>query len=273
MPQRNLLKNLKQMESSLRKSVAGKTHASHRESSVPLFQQVKDYIIGRIESGTWPPNTRVPSENELIKALSISRMTVNRALRELTIEGYLKRVQGLGTSVAEPRAQSALFTIRPISDEIHQRGSVHSAEVHMLTQETASPEVALSLGLETGAIVFRSVIIHKADGSPVQLADRYVNPAVAPDFLQQDFSKITPSHYLFQIGPLTKAEHIFEAAMPDEITRKLLKIQASEPCLVLNRRTWINQNVASKARLIHPGSRFKIGGIFVPRTTMTPSVG
>lgn len=241
--------------------------------SVALFQQVKDFIIGQIECGHWPPDTRVPSENDLVKDLSISRMTVHRALRELAAEGYLNRVQGLGTFVAVARAQSALLTIRPISEEIAQRGAVHSAEVVLLAQEQAGAEIAGALGLVPGAAVYRSIIVHKADGQPVQLADRYVNPEVAPDFIHQDLTRITPSHYLFQVGPLTRAEHIFEAILPDPRTRRLLKIKASEPCLLLHRRTWIREKVASKARLIHPGSRFKIGGMFTPSSSLNPTVG
>ncbi|KHG49472.1 histidine utilization repressor domain protein [Enterobacter hormaechei subsp. xiangfangensis] len=47
-----------------------------------------------------------------------ARMTINRALRELTDEGLLVRLQGVGTFVAEPKGQSALFEIRSIADEI-----------------------------------------------------------------------------------------------------------------------------------------------------------
>ncbi|MFO7706853.1 MAG: histidine utilization repressor [Desulfobacterales bacterium] len=238
-----------------------------------LFQQVKDFIIHQIECGQWPPDTRLPSENELIAELSISRMTVHRALRELAAEGFLKRVQGLGTFVAAPQSQSALLTIRPISDEIAQRGGTHSAIVHFLGTERASSETTAGLGLPNGAEVYRSIIVHQADGIPVQLADRFVNPLAAPDFIAQDFTRITPSHYLFQVGPLTKAEHIFEAILPDRRTQKLLGIKATEPCLLLHRRTWIRDQVASMARLIHPGSRFKIGGMFTPSSTLNPTVG
>ena len=73
----------------------------------PLYQQVKNHIIERIESGEWPPERRTPSENELVEALSVSRMTANRALRELTAEGYLVRVQGVGTFVAARKSVSA----------------------------------------------------------------------------------------------------------------------------------------------------------------------
>ena len=70
-------------------------------------------------------------EAELVAQFGFSRMTINRALRELTDEGLLVRLQGVGTFVAEPKGQSALFEIRSIADEIaarnhqHHRPSVH----------------------------------------------------------------------------------------------------------------------------------------------------
>ena len=57
-----------------------------------MYQQLKDLIIGRISSGELKPRDRVPSENELVNAMNVSRMTANRALRELTDEGYVDRV-------------------------------------------------------------------------------------------------------------------------------------------------------------------------------------
>ncbi len=67
----------------------------------PMYQQLKDLIIGRISSGELRPADRVPSENELVQAMSVSRMTANRALRELTDEGYVRRVAGRGTFVSD----------------------------------------------------------------------------------------------------------------------------------------------------------------------------
>ena len=52
-----------------------------------------------IRSGAWAPGARVPSENELVESFGISRMTANRALRELTADGFLARVPGVGTFV------------------------------------------------------------------------------------------------------------------------------------------------------------------------------
>lgn len=88
------------------------------EGPAPLYARVKQMIVQQIENGSWPPHHRVPSESELVSELGFSRMTINRALRELTAEGLLVRMQGVGTFVAEPKTRSALFEVNNIADEI-----------------------------------------------------------------------------------------------------------------------------------------------------------
>lgn len=64
------------------------------EVPAPLYARVKQMIVSQIQSGAWPPHHRVPSESELVSQLGFSRMTINRALRELTSDGLLVRMQG-----------------------------------------------------------------------------------------------------------------------------------------------------------------------------------
>ncbi|GAB4366169.1 MAG: histidine utilization repressor [Kiloniellaceae bacterium] len=228
----------------------------------PLYQQVKDYIVGRILAGDWAEGSRLPSENELTEELSVSRMTVHRALRELTAEGWLERVQGAGTYVAPPKPQSEVLAIRNIAEEIRARGHAHSAEVHLLRREKARALDAKLLGLTRGGSVFHSVIVHRENGQPVQLEDRYVNPAAAPDYLAQDFTAITPHKYLQDTAPVSEAEHVVMAVMPSVAERKLLAMKPGEPCLLLRRQTWSSGVPVTWARLLHPGERYRLGGRF-----------
>jgi GntR family histidine utilization transcriptional repressor len=232
----------------------------------PLYLQVKNLILRRIKSGHWSPESRIPSENELVASLGISRMTINRALRELAAEGLLVRRRGVGTFVAARESQFALLEVRNIAEEIVARGGVHSSDVHLLAREAAPVHIAEAMGVKTGAPVFHSIIVHRDQGVPVQLANRYVNPQVAPDFLQQDFTAITPSEYLMKVAAITEVEHVIEATMPDEKTRVLLEIDEHEPCLLLNRITWSEEIVATCNRFYYPGNRFRIGSRFKPES-------
>jgi len=231
---------------------------------LPLYQKVKDSILERITAGALQPGARIPSEHEIVAAQGVSRMTVNRALRELTDAGILVRVQGVGTFVADRKPQSALVEIKSIADEIAARGGRHEAEIRVLRAELAPVALAELLGILDGSRVFHSVIVHRENGVPIQLEDRYVNPAVALDYLSQDFTRVTPSEYLLSIAALTEIEHVIEAMHPDRALCRLLKIEAGEPCLVLRRRTWSGVHVATVARFIHPGSRYRLGSRFRP---------
>lgn len=230
----------------------------------PLYQQVKNDILARISSGELKPGARVPSEHEIVAAQGVSRMTVNRALRELTTAGVLVRVQGVGTFVSGRKPHSALVEVKSIADEIAERDGRHRAEIRVLRSESASQPLAELLGLGEGARVFHSVIIHCENDVPIQLEDRYVNPAVAPDYLVQDFTCTTPSKYLLDVTALSEIEHVIEAMLPDKTLCRLLKIDATEPCLVLRRRTWSGAHVATVARFVHPGSRYRLASRFQP---------
>jgi GntR family histidine utilization transcriptional repressor len=225
-----------------------------------LYQRAKAFVQGKLRAGEWAAGDLIPSENRLVQALGMSRMTVNRALRELTEEGHLVRVSGVGTFVAESKPQSNLLRITNIADEILARGHRYRCELLQLNREAASMSVAASLALTTGASVFHLVCVHLEEDVPVQLEDRYVNPALAPEFLQQSFGEhLQPSRYLLQVIGPDEMEHIVEAAHPSEEESQQLRIDRHEPCLVLMRRTWHDAKVVTFVRLVHPSSRYRLG--------------
>ncbi|RUY09009.1 GntR family transcriptional regulator, partial [Mesorhizobium sp. M7A.F.Ca.CA.004.12.1.1] len=98
------------------------------DTASPLYEKVKDYILANIGTGRWGKDRKLPSENELVASLGVSRMTVHRALRELTSAGFLIRLQGVGTFIAPPRPQSTLIEINNIAAEIVERGNRHRSE-------------------------------------------------------------------------------------------------------------------------------------------------
>ena len=108
----------------------------------------------------------------------------------------------------------------------------------------------------------RSVIVHRENGLPIQLENRLVNPALAPDYLSVDFTRTTPNEYLTLVAPATDVEHLVEAIIPNAHACELLQMPRDEPGLLLNRRTWAGDRVVSRAWLTHPASRFRLGARF-----------
>jgi GntR family histidine utilization transcriptional repressor len=233
-----------------------------RTGKAILYQAVQEHIRQRIHEEVWKPGDRIPSEHELVAELGVSRMTVHRALREMAEQGLLARYAGVGTFVAEPRSQSGLLGIANIAQEIRSRGHDYRCDLVRIAREAASLEAASALELRTGDSVFHGVCVHRENGVPIQLEDRYVNPRAAPRFLDQDFTRVGFSEYLVREVPLDEVEHVVDAVQPGAEEAELLEIRPGCPCLVLTRRTWSSGAVVTLVRCIHPGPRYRLGSRF-----------
>jgi len=228
------------------------------------YARVKESLKSGLAAGRWRPGELMPSEAELTAAFGVSRMTVNRALRELSGEGLIERVQGVGTFAAQLNRVSSTLTIRDLQEEIAARGHRHHAEVAVRRREPAGEALAASLGVAAGSPIFHTLIVHHEDGLPLQCEDRYVNPAAAPGYLDADFTRTTPTRYLLEVAPLWEAQYTIEASRPTAQEARLLGIGRDDPCLVIVRRTVSRGVPITIARLVHPGSRYQLEGRFSP---------
>ncbi|MEM7207635.1 MAG: histidine utilization repressor [Pseudomonadota bacterium] len=243
-------------------SLSLKGSAPLNTASLPLYLQIKNAILEKVRSGEWQPGQKIPSENQLAEDLGASRMTINRPLRELTAEGVLKRVHGLGTFVAEPPRRASLIELKPIEVEIAEQGKSHRHEVQSLVEIKAKQALAERMNLLAGDTLFHIVVVHFQDGVPIQIESRHVNPAIVPLFIRVDFTDITPSQYLIdQVRP-DRLEHVVQAIMPDEYMARRLSIPVTEPCLRLNRRTWKGDDIVTDVSLVYPSSRYDLGAQF-----------
>ena len=154
------------------------------------------------------------------------------------------------------------MAIRSISEEVAARGHRYHARVLGLDTVRADEPLADEMQVTVRAPLFHSQVLHFENDEPVQLEERWVNPAIAPDYAAQDFTNTTPNQYLMRAAPLQRVEYRIEAAAPAQPMREQLRMDDVEPCLVLDRRTWSQGVVASVANLWHPGGRYRFTGHF-----------
>lgn len=228
--------------------------------SAPIYIQIKQHIEQKILSGEWSVGQKIPTELELTEQFSVSRMTVNKAIRDLVADGKVERTPRRGTFVCLPKekAESPLLDIRNIAEEVNQRGQKYHSEILQHISVQANEHIATQLGVMLDSRVFYSEITHFADGVPIQLEIRWVNALFAPNYLQQDFTKQTPNQYLSNNCPLSAIEHTVEAIPAEPNIKTTLELNDNEPCLLLNRRTWSGNQLISVAKLYHPASRYKL---------------
>ena len=164
--------------------------------------------------------------------------------------------------MADLQPISNLLKVRDIHEEIAGRGHRHSSELLEVQRIRAGRAIAEAMQLATGAPVFSCRIVHHENGVPIQLEERFINPELVPDFMTLDLHAKTPSSYLFERAPLTEAEQVIEAVNADAAMAALLRIAPGSALLLVSRRTLSRGQVASLARLYHPGMTFKLVGRF-----------
>lgn len=231
-----------------------------KNKALPAYLRIKNYVLEKLQRGEWREGDLIPTERALCDMFGVSRMTVNRALRELTNDGLLVRYKGSGTYVAPPKYQTTLIEVRNIAQDIHERGHQHSSTVLHTGSLQATPEQIRAFRLAAGATLFHSVIVHHENGIPIQVEDRLVDASVAPDYLKQDWTEMTPNEYLMRVAPMPSGEYSIEVRQPDKTIAECLDIAVSQPCLVMDRTTYSNQAFTTHVTMWHPGNRYKFTG-------------
>jgi len=161
--------------------------ALDRELPVPLYFQLKSLLLRQIETGELRPNDRLETEDHLARRHGVSKATVRQALAEMAQTGYLRREQGRGTFVAEPRVQQGPRELTSFSEDMRGRGVRARSKVLSQGVAVADRAVAERLGLATGARVFRLERLRMADDEPLAIQIAFIPLDMAPGLAGEDF--------------------------------------------------------------------------------------
>ena len=217
-----------------------------------LYIAIKDDLLARIEDGTYPVGTIIPTELELAEIYDVSRPTIRQAVQLLVDDGYLEKRRRRGTIVLErgdrtarpevsdpasvPReaAASAAGVIR----EAYVQGADarHVRTVGLLTkEESASAEVAAALQIAEGDAVYKIVRLRYMDGVPNVFMVSYVPVAHYPGLGETDFSHERLYRRMAELGPaVVRATRRFETARADPTIATIFDVPAGDPLFLFN---------------------------------------
>lgn len=148
-------------------------------SSSPLYHQLMQRIADDIDKGNYPIGSRIPPEHELEETYQVSRVTVRRALAELTSEGMLERKQGKGTFVSAPRISQDLKSIHSFHDSCRQNGVRPETRVIHVQEIPADAADAADLNVREGERIVETLRVRSADGEPVVLEKNHFSMGYA----------------------------------------------------------------------------------------------
>lgn len=251
------------------------------QKTVPAYQRIKNAILENIHRGKWQAGEAISTEMALAEQFKVSRMTVNRALKELSEERVLERRQGSGTFVAQQQFNHTFVEVRNIAQDLKSANRDYQAKVVSKRSITAAmldeylrrkfdidaPKVlpnkqAIKNHQEDDdtAMLYEVKIIHFADGQPIQFEERWVDAIKVPKFIEQDFSIVNTSDYLIAKMPLESGSYTIRAlAAPQEVAYAL-QVEEQSPTLVLRRQTYSSGQVLTFVKMWHAGDRYQFSG-------------
>ena len=244
--------------------------------AIPAYQRIKNAILDNIHSGKWQAGNAISTEMALAEEFGVSRMTVNRALKELSEERVLERRQGSGTFVAQQQFNHTFVEVRNIAEDLKSANRNYEAKVvskraisaDMLDEQMRrkfdiAPSSTQKSTVETAddaPVLYEVKIIHIADDEPIQFEERWVDAKNVPNFIEQDFTVVNTSDYLIAKIPLESGSYTIRAlAAPKEVA-EALQIAPQSPTLVLSRQTYSAGHVLTFVRMWHAGDRYQFSG-------------
>lgn len=211
-----------------------------RESGVPVYRQLAEYIKKQISSGVYAPGDVLPSEADYIREFNLSRTTVRLAFGMVTNAGLVRREQGRGTIVVS-QMRSNLPLLSSFSEEARRYGRDPSVRLLDKLEEGIPQAAAHALALPVGTRVLKIIRLRLVDHEPIGLAVSWLNTLRFPQLTSVDYSA-TSLYEVFenQLGlPIYKAVENIRADLAGDAEARRLKIKQGSSVLRMIRTTLI----------------------------------
>ncbi|WP_273717064.1 GntR family transcriptional regulator [Alkalihalobacillus pseudalcaliphilus] len=200
-----------------------------------LHIRVKDEIKQAIKSGEYRINTKLPTEADFCEMFDVSRTTVRTALNQLHIEGYVYKIQGSGTYVADNKVkQSLTATVDNFNTQLQLQGKSPSIKVTNLLVIPSDDFISRGLGLDKGAPVNKLERVRFADDIPIQYEVSYLpwadTPGLNRDACEVSLYSLIRDDYQLMIK---KTVEQIEIILADPYTAQVLEIEEGSPCFMI----------------------------------------
>jgi GntR family transcriptional regulator len=216
----------------------------NKNSPVPIYHQLEEYIKQQIENGSLEEESVIPSEREYAERFQISRMTVRQAINNLVSEGYLNRQKGRGTFVTKKKVEQELQGMTSFTEDMLSRGMNPSSILLSFQILPADKKNALALRIEETDSVYKIKRIRLADGAPMALETAYIPVEIVPGLTEEN-SNLSLYQYIEENLSLSisEATQEIEASTADNLDAETLEINIGDPILLIERISYLQEDI------------------------------
>lgn len=231
----------------------------NKSSPIPIYYQIEEYIKELIENGEIRPGDSLPPEREYAERYQISRMTVRQAFTQLVNEGYLYRMQGKGTFVAERKIQQPLQGLTSFTEDMKARGLEPGSQLIHFEIIPATKQIAGQLLIAEYGPVYEIKRIRMADSVPMAIETNYISANLVKGLTEQIVNK---SLYAYIEGQLDlridSASQIIESSIASQSEANYLKINKGAPVMLIQRNTFLKENTPVEfVKSVYRADRYK----------------
>lgn len=209
--------------------------------SIPVYIQIKNDIIKKIQQGKWQENQRISSEQQLIAEYNVGRGTVREAIKLAIDEGYLYIKKGVGTFVSQKNIGIAIEPFVSLTYFIKMRGLELITKVLEEEEMLVSESLSEHTGLEIGSKCLFLKRVRILEDKPIAIEEFYFSEK-SLDYLKDYNFTEGISHYLFEELKIAvgKMSMDFEVVKVTEEVRKVLEIEEKNNMIKSSRTVRMN---------------------------------
>jgi GntR family transcriptional regulator len=232
-----------------------------KNSSVPLYLQIQNFLVGQIRKGEYTAGSQVPSELEISAQMGVSRMTARKALDTLVSKGILYRRKGKGTYVADSTVSYDLTTMHSFSRTLKARGYNVATKVLRVDVVTGQPEDLEKLHLDMGS---RLIVVHRLryiEGKPAAIHVAYLEHRVYAPILNVDLGaeSLLDSMHAISGVQLAYSEDSVQADIAKPEEARLLELEPGSPVLRVEGVAYSEYGEPTRlSRAVYRGDLFKL---------------
>ena len=222
-----------------------------REDATSLYVQIAATLRDEMERGVYEPTGRLPSESELGKRFSVSRVTVRLAIGCLADEGLVERKQGKGTFATRPRLRHRLDALRGFYDSLTRQGVSVRMELLRFEECEVPPSLRKAFSADVVSCVYLERL-HRVDGEPVALAQTWMLPEART--ISREQAATVPSYEMIELLPgwrIADADLSVTAVGAPANVAPWLDVGEGTPLLLMRRTSRLEGGRTCEATVFH----------------------
>lgn len=230
-----------------------------KKSPIPIYYQLEEQIKELIEKGELKPGDCLPPEREYAEKYGISRMTVRQAFTHLVNDGYLYRVQGKGTFVAERKFIQPLKGLTSFTEDMKKRGLKPGSQLISFEIIPATSQIAKQLSIPKYEPIYEIKRIRLADNVPMALETSYISANLIKGLTEQIVNKSLYAYIEDNFNlRIDFAEQTIESSIASGVEAQLLKIKKGAPVMLIQRHTFLQDGTPLElVKSIYRADRYK----------------